>query len=180
METIELAKKAINGDEQAFGTLIRSESEKLYKIAMLYVRNNDDALDVIQETVYKAFVSIKQVKEPKYFQSWLTKILIRTCYDLLKKKKKVVYLDDNSLLSQYGGEHSDNTDVNLDLINAVSTLNDDYKTAIILFYFRDLPIIDIADIMKKPENTIKTYLRRAKLELRNLLEGGTAYGQGAL
>ena len=178
MENIELVKKAVNGNEQAFERLVRNESEKLYRIAFLYVRNKEDALDVIQESIYKAFISIKQLKEPKFFQTWLTKILIRSCYDLLKKKKKVISMDDE-IVNDLAGESSGDVDVKMDLVYAVSSLNQNYKTAIILFYFRDLPIASIAETMGKSENTIKTYLRRAKLELKGLLEGGATYEQGS-
>lgn len=178
MENIKLVKKAINGNEEAFETLVKNESDKLYRIAFLYVRNKEDALDVIQESIYKAFISIKQLKEAKYFQTWLTKILIRSCYDLLKKKKKVVSMDDK-IERNFAGKSSGDMDGKIDLVYAVSSLNQNYKTVIILFYFRDLPIASIAKTMGKPENTIKTYLRRAKLELKGLLEGGSTYGQGA-
>jgi RNA polymerase sigma-70 factor, ECF subfamily len=67
LQNIDLVKKAINGNEEAFETLVKSESEKLYKTAFVYVRNKDDALDVLQETVYKAFTSIDKVKKPEYF-----------------------------------------------------------------------------------------------------------------
>ncbi|MEH6938905.1 RNA polymerase, partial [Bacillus sp. JJ664] len=61
MIDINLILDAINGDDEAFETIIKAESDKLYKTAILYVRNKEDALDVIQETVYKAFVSINQL-----------------------------------------------------------------------------------------------------------------------
>lgn len=178
MENIDLVKKAITGDERAFETIIKGESDKLYRIALLYVQNKEDALDVIQESICKAFVSIKQVKEPEYFHSWLTKILIRSCYDLLKNKKKVVSMDGD-IVGDFASKRGEDVDGKMDLIYAVSSLNQNYKTAIILFYFRDLPINRIAQIMEKPENTIKTYLRRAKFELKDLLEGGHPYGQGS-
>lgn len=178
MENIELVKKAVNGNEQAFETLVRNETDKLYRIAFLYVRNEEDALDAIQDSVYKAFISIKKLKEPKFFQTWLTKILIRSCYDLLRKKKKIVSMDDD-VVSDVASKSGEDVDANMDLVYAVSSLNQNYKTAIILFYFRDLPISSIAKTMGKSENTVKTYLRRAKLELKGLLEGGATYEQGA-
>lgn len=63
-----LVELAIAGDKQAFEQLIKSESEKLYKIAYLHMRNKEDALDVIQEATYKAYISIHQLKSPAFFQ----------------------------------------------------------------------------------------------------------------
>jgi ABC-type Fe3+/spermidine/putrescine transport system ATPase subunit len=62
--TINLVKKAIRGNDKAFEKLVKQESEKLYKTAFLYVRNKEDALDVLQEAIYKTYVSIDQVKQP--------------------------------------------------------------------------------------------------------------------
>ncbi|MUV38752.1 RNA polymerase sigma factor SigV [Lentibacillus sp. JNUCC-1] len=90
MDHISLVKKAINGNEKAFESLVKIESEKLYKTAFLYVGNKDDALDVLQETIYKAFISVDQVKQPQFFSTWLTKILIRTAYDVIRRRKKIV------------------------------------------------------------------------------------------
>ncbi len=174
---LNLVKKAIRGNEDAFETLIKQESEKLYKTAFLYVRNKEDALDVLQETVYKAFISIKQVKQPEFFSTWLTKILIRTAFDLLRKRKNV--LMDESILNTYPVETKQDIEGRLDLLNAITTLNHNYQTVIILFYYHDLTIHEIAEIMEKPENTVKTYLRRAKLELREQLEGVKRYEQRA-
>ena len=177
LENIALVKKAINGNQKAFETLVKNESEKLYKTAFLYVRNKEDALDVLQETIYKAFVSIEQVKQPEFFNTWLTKILIRTAYDLLKKRKKSVF--DEQLLDSYLDESSPNVEGKLDLTNAIYTLNQNYQTVIILFYYHDLPIRIIADTMGKPESTVKTYLRRAKIELKLSLEGVDKFEQRA-
>ncbi|SDQ83842.1 sigma-70 family RNA polymerase sigma factor [Virgibacillus salinus] len=169
MENLDLVDKAINGDGQAFETLVKNESEKLYKTAFLYVRNKEDALDVLQETIYKAFVSIKQVKQPQYFHTWLTKILIRTAYDFIRKRKKVV-LDEN-IIDNMPEKPCTNIEDRLDTLNAVTRLNKDYQTVIILFYYHDLTIYQISETMEKPENTIKTYLRRAKIELKKIIGG---------
>ena len=177
MVQIKLVKKAIKGNEDAFETLITNHSDKLYRTAYLYVRNKEDALDVLQETTYKAFISIHQLKSPEYFGTWLTKILIRTAYDRLNKKKGTVLTGD--LFLDHAMENkTNNVESKLDLTNAISTLNHDYQTVIILFYYHDLAIKNIAETMDKPEGTIKTYLHRAKKELKKVLEGANHYEQG--
>jgi RNA polymerase sigma-70 factor (ECF subfamily) len=178
LQNIDLVKKAIKGDEVAFETLVKSESEKLYKTAFVYVRNKEDALDVLQETVYKAFISIDKVKQPEYFTTWITKILIRTAYDFLRKKKKIVL--DERILPSFTAKSRPNIEGNLDLLQAISTLNQNYQTVILLFYYHDLPIREIADAMGIPENTVKTYLRRAKMELKNFLEGVSHFEKRAI
>lgn len=176
MLNINMVKKAIKGNEDAFEQLIKQESDKLYRTAYLYVRNKEDALDVLQETVCKAFVGIHKLKEPKYFSTWLVKILIRTAYGVIQKKKKTV-LSGEALIYSLIENTSPSPEEDLDLTNAISTLDQNYQTVIILFYFHDLSIKTIAEKMQKPEGTIKTYLHRAKAELKGLLEGAGSYGQ---
>ncbi|PAF23116.1 RNA polymerase [Terribacillus saccharophilus] len=166
---IKLVKKAMNGNEKAFEKLVKNESEKLYKTAFLYVRNKEDALDVLQDTIYKAYVSLEQVKQPEYFMTWLTKILIRTAYDFLRKKRKVIFND--SFVNIQSTENSNDIEDKLDLWNAISKLNKDYQTVIILFYYHDLPIRCIGESLGMSENTVKTNLRRAKGDLKKLLGG---------
>lgn len=170
MEKLTLVKKAIKGNEKAFETLLRGESEKLYRTAFLYVRNKEDALDVLQETAYKAYISISKVKQPEYFSSWLMSILIRTAYNLLSKKKKYVF--DESIISNVIEQSSPDIEGKLDVIDSISNLSKNYQTVIILFYYHDLTIQEVAHIMDKPENTVKTYLRRARIDLKKLIEGG--------
>jgi RNA polymerase sigma-70 factor, ECF subfamily len=173
---VRLIKKAIKGNEDAFEQLIQQESSKMYKTAYLYVRNKEDALDVLQETVCKAFTSIHKLREPKYFSTWLIKILIRTAYELLEKKKKTV-LTGEAFINSLTESAAYHPEEGLDLTEAISSLDQNYQTVIILFYFHDLSIKSIAEKMEKPEGTIKTYLHRAKIELKNWLEGAEAYGQ---
>lgn len=175
MRDLDLVISAINGNEKAFETLIKSENEKLYRTAFLYVRNKEDALDVLQETIYKAFVSIKKLKSPEYFSTWLTKILIHTAYDLIRNKKKDVLKNNIN----YAVPNRHDIDWKMDLTRAISMLKQDYQTVIILFYYHDLPIQCIAETMERPENTVKTYLSRAKVDLKRIIEGGNKYEQKA-
>ncbi|MET1123286.1 sigma factor, partial [Priestia megaterium] len=62
-------KKAKRGNEKAFQELIELEKNKLFRIAYLYVKNEADALDIVQDTIYKAFISIKRLKDPSYFST---------------------------------------------------------------------------------------------------------------
>ena len=169
-----LAVKAIHGDKQAFEELLKSESEKLYKIAFLHMQNKEDALDVLQEATCKAYLAITQLKEPAYFSTWLIKILIRTAYRELERKKKSIALPEESIA--YLLESNQAEEPSFDLTEPLSKLKPEYKNVILLFYYYDLPIRTIAVSMGKPPSTIKTYLRRAKLELKQKL-GDDYYAQ---
>lgn len=164
-EHTELVRRAIKQDEAAFEQLILLHSEQLYRTAYVYVKNEQDALDVVQETVYKAFISIGQVKEPKYFVTWLTKILIRNCYRVLNQQTAAADLVEQVPVKESSREE------HLDLIDALSHLRKEYRDVLILFYFHDVPMKEIASFIGITLNTVKTYLKRGREELKKQLGG---------
>lgn len=164
-EHTELVRRAIKQDEAAFEQLTLLHSEQLYRTAYVYVKNEQDALDVVQETVYKAFISIGQVKEPKYFVTWLTKILIRNCYRVLNQQTAVADLIEQIPVKESSREE------HLDLIDALSHLRKEYRDVLVLFYFHDVPMKEIASFIGITLNTVKTYLKRGREELKKQLGG---------
>ncbi|WP_283719610.1 sigma-70 family RNA polymerase sigma factor [Clostridium perfringens] len=170
LNEIRLIKESMKGNKESFGILIKKNKEYLYKMAFLYVKDEQDALEVIHETVYRAFLNIEKLKKAKFFNTWITRILINVSIDFLKKKGKNEMLDESTPIIKEKCEIS--TEEKLDLYNAIDLLNDNYKTVIIMMYFNDMKIKDIAKVMEIPENTVKTYLRRAKQALGEVLKEG--------
>lgn len=91
MNKTTLEEKAIAGDEDSFTVLIDGMQERLYRMAYSYVRNQEDALEIVQETVFKAYISIHKLKQPQYFKTWLTKIAVNCALDFIRKSKNRVY-----------------------------------------------------------------------------------------
>ncbi|EPB8166076.1 sigma-70 family RNA polymerase sigma factor [Clostridium perfringens] len=170
LNEIKLIKESMKGNKESFGILIKNNKEYLYKMAFLYVKDEQDALEVIHETVYRAFLNIEKLKKAKFFNTWITRILINVSIDFLKKKGKNEMLDESTPIIKEKCEIS--TEEKLDLYNAIDLLNDNYKTVIIMMYFNDMKIKDISKVMETPENTVKTYLRRAKQALGEILKEG--------
>jgi RNA polymerase sigma-70 factor (ECF subfamily) len=160
---------AINGDEKAFEELINICKEELYRTAYAYVKNEQDALDVLQETVYKAYISINKLKNIKYFKTWITKILINNAIDLINKEKKVLYLVDNTEKGFVDSEVY-GIDAKLDILSSIDKLEQKQKKVIILKYFQDLTITEIAEVMSCPVGTIKTYLNKYLVKLRTSMD----------
>ncbi|WP_415323911.1 sigma-70 family RNA polymerase sigma factor [Clostridium perfringens] len=170
LNEIRLIKESMKGNKESFGILIKNNKEYLYKMAFLYVKDEQDALEAIHETVYRAFLNIEKLKKAKFFNTWITRILINVSIDFLKKKGKNEMLDESTPIIKEKCEIS--TEEKLDLYNAIDLLNDNYKTVIIMMYFNDMKIKDISKVMEIPENTVKTYLRRAKQVLGEVLKEG--------
>ena len=151
LNEIKLIKESMKGNKESFGILIKNNK-------------------VIHETVYRAFLNIEKLKKAKFFNTWITRILINVSIDFLKKKGKNEMLDESTPIIKEKCEIS--TEEKLDLYNAIDLLNDNYKTVIIMMYFNDIKIKDISKVMEIPENTVKTYLRRAKQALGEVLKEG--------
>ena len=163
----ELVEKAQKGRDNAFEELINIYKEYLYKMSFLYVKNEHDALDIYQETVYKAYINIHKLKNSRFFKTWITKILINNVK--LKQRHDNKFTDEK--LDNYIGEISySSLEEKIDLYDAIDSLNDKYKTSIILQYFHDFSISQISEIMDCNENTVKSYIRRAKKKLYDLLK----------
>lgn len=165
---IKLVEKAKTSDIQAFEQLIHLHTAKLTATAFSYTKNYEEARDVVQETFLKAFQSLHQLKEPKYFSTWLYKILIRQCFSMLNRNKRTLQiqmeLQHLQLLQQEAVATYD------DLYEALGALRPDYQTAILLHYFYDFKLQEIAVMTNKPLNTVKIQLHRARNQLKKQLE----------
>lgn len=170
-----LIKKAIKGNKNAFEQLIKQHYEQIYRTAFIYVHNQEDALDVVQESTYQALISIHTLKNPDYFMTWFTKIVIRCSGQFLAKKKSIVPLTEE-ILSSYRSENDYINEDSLLLMDALGNLKDGYRTTIILFYYYDYSIKTISEVMEIPEGTVKTFLSRGKDALKRNLERGSNHG----
>ena len=164
MDTNGKIKLAQKGDDNAFYELISERKSQLYKTAFAYVKNKEEAMDIVSDTVYKAYISIKKLKEPSFFNTWLTRILINTSLDYINKNSKVSSLKENisadiSLILK-------DDDQRIDLKEAVDKLIGEYKTIVILKYFQDMTLVEISKILQCPLGTVKTRLHKALGELR--------------
>lgn len=160
----ELVKLAQRGDDEAFYKLMAANKNKLYNIAYCYLKNEQDALEAIQEITCRAYIKINKLKEPRYFNTWLIRILINYCIDEQKRKKKIVPIEEERIVV----ENENNLD-NIFLEVAVEKLEPKYREVIVLKYFQDMPISSIAMVLDCPEGTVKTWLSRALIQLRELL-----------
>lgn len=156
MNEEELVTAAQSGDDEAFYSLISSYSKNLYNIAFCYLKDQQEALEAVQETTCRAYVKLKKLKQPQFFKTWLTRILINYCIDEQKRRKKSI--------SIYKGESSQEELTIIDKIavtSAINQLEPKYRHVIVLKYLHDMATSDIATLLDRPEGTIKTWLHRA-------------------
>jgi RNA polymerase sigma-70 factor (ECF subfamily) len=164
LDTIRKIKLAQKGDDDAFYELLSERKSQLYKTAYAYVKNKEEAMDIVSETVYKAYISIKKLKEPSLFNTWLTRILINTSLDSINKNSRLVSFEEN-IKSDTLIITADDEEI-IDIKVAVDRLQGKYKTVVILKYFQDLTLVEIAKTLQCPLGTVKTMLYKALRELR--------------
>lgn len=166
----QMVREARQNDD-AFYALIVSCQDQLYRIAFSYLKSEADALEAIQETTYRAYKNLRKLKNPKYFKTWLIRILINYCIDELKQRKR-----HPSLTEDFHGSETNIDPEALGLRQAVDKLDDRYRQIVMLKYFEGFTIREIADMLESPEGTIKTWLNRALTALRNDLgKDGESY-----
>lgn len=174
-EMTRLAKKAKRGNAKAYGMLIESLKEYLYKTAMLSAKNEQVALDVVSECILNGYQKIKQLDKPEYFKTWITRILFHIIADYYRSEK---YTEDVDSLQIPEPESIVNKEEKMDLYQAIDMLSEKYRKVIILKYFDGLKISDIAYVMDIPEGSVKAYLHRAKEDLKHLLTEVDLYEDG--
>lgn len=149
----------------AYIKAVKRNSNRIYLIALSYLQNHDDAEDVMQETLLKLWKTNKAFNDDEHMDKWLTITCIHKCKDRFKSPfvKKTVSVDEVNELYTFDSVRS------LDVFHAVMSLPKNERLAVHLFYYEDLPINEIAALLKCKPSAVKTRLYRARKHLKELL-----------
>jgi len=175
-----MVRAAKHGDDHAFFELISMHKSQLYRMAWTYLRQEQDALEAVQETVCRAYVKLKNLRDERHFTTWLIRILLNVCMDELRRRGRQSPSSEEWMQSvpvekrMYSTqEPSIQLEDRLELEQAVQRLNEPEKQVILLKYFEDMTIADISNVLECPPGTIKTRLHRALVQLRDWLGKGS-------
>lgn len=168
MDNLELINLCRQGDMDAFNKLYNCYSEKALRTAYLIVGNKNIAEDIVQEAFYECYRGIKKLRNPETFEAWFNKLLIRVCWRMAAKERRSVC---DSLNETYG-ENADNCiaatdpfenyDINAAVKKAINKLDTPLRTTVILFYYNDMSIKDIARVLSCMQGTVKSRLHNAR------------------
>ena len=165
----DMLKKALNGDPESFITVIEQNKPSMYRVALSILKNDADCADAMQEAILTCWQHRDKLKKPAYFKTWLIRILINKCNDIIRKNSNLSYVDS------YEGIEPAVTDCcGSDVDDCIEKLSDNSKTMIELYYKRGFKVKEIALILGIKENTVKTRLMRARKEFKNIYEEGVA------
>ena len=162
---IETVRKAKQGYVNEIGQVILENIQTMYRVAFSILKTEDEINDAISNTTVIVFEKIKTLKKEEFFKTWLTRILINECYKIYNQNKKVVYLENvNQEKLTYNDQYVDH-----EIRSLVKNLDKDLRQIVILYYFEDFSVKEIAKIIQKPEGTVKSRLSRARKELEKAL-----------
>lgn len=162
---LEKVKKAKEGNVEAVGEIILENMKTMYRVAFGILRAEEEIYDAISNTTVIVFEKISTLKKEEFFKTWLIRILINECYKIYNQNKKIVYLEN---CNQETLTYND-TYVDYEIRNLIKKLGEDLKEIVILYYFEDFSVKEIAKILKIPEGTVKSRLSRARKDLEKVL-----------
>ena len=150
-------------NNEEFACRVEGIRKKLYKTALIYLGNETLALDAVDEAVYKALCSYKKLRQPEFFDTWITRILINECHNELRRQKRFCPLEE---LPETAVEEFDS----LPLKEAVKRLSKELRDVVVLRYFTGYTLVETAEILGIPQGTAATRQRKALQLLRLELE----------
>lgn len=159
-------KQAMKGDKQAFVKVIEEHKLALYKVMKAILQNEDDVCDAMQETLINIYKNISKLQSERYFKTWATRIAINECYHIIKKQKvnqdKIVKIQNNTSNEDMTlNKEIEKTDIEV----AISKLDKELKIVVVMYYYNNLKVHDIAEVLEIPAGTVKSRLNRARESL---------------
>lgn len=162
---LEAIKQAKLGNTDKIGEILMENMDSMYRVAFGILKNEDQISDAISNTIVIVFEKISDLRKKEYFKTWLTKILINECYKIYNQSKKIIFLENyNQETLIHNDKYSD-----FETRELVKNLPEDLQEIVILYYFEDFSVKEIAKMLKIPEETVKSRLSRARKELAEKL-----------
>ncbi|MDU5105955.1 sigma-70 family RNA polymerase sigma factor [Clostridium sp.] len=152
--------------EKIFEEYIKVNKEKLYKISYIYLKNKDDAMDVIHESIVKAYRKLDNIKDLSNIDKWFIRLLINTLIDYIRKNSKMILMEDKDMevLINKSKEQEDGFSL------LIENLNEELRLIIILKYFHGYKISEISEILTLKESQVKNKIHKALNLLRKEIE----------
>ena len=159
----DLVKRSKKGDKEAFAQLIDQNRQMLYNTALLVLRQEDDALDVLQDAILACWENLPSLRKDRYFKTWLVKILLNKCRDVQRGKSHFAYVEE---LPESGDEPD--WDTSMDVRWTMDKLGENDQLLLSLFYYDDFSVRQIADALSLSEGAVRTRLTRSRERFKKL------------
>lgn len=163
-QPLEQAQADVPVSRETFCALVGECEGTLYNVAVAILGNRADCLDAMQEAVLAAWRSLGKLREPRYFKTWLTRILINQCRRTLRRRRGLPAPLNDAVSAPNPDDES------AALRAAVDALPDRLRPVIVLHYYEDFAIEDVARMLGIPQGTVKSRLSRGRDLLRRAMQ----------
>lgn len=155
----DLVKKAQKGDKESFGLLISTVQKKAYRVAYTYLKNSEDSMDAVCDSVEVAFKKLGQLKNIEYFETWFIRIVINQCNMQLRKRKSIEKMFNKLEKMDYeNNENLYSIEDKLLLREKLKNIKATDRKILFMKYWMGLKLKDIAESLQMPVGTVKTKL----------------------
>jgi RNA polymerase sigma-70 factor (ECF subfamily) len=169
----QLVSRYLGGDPEAFAALVKRHEVRLYNVCLRILGDADDALDATQDTFLTALRKLDQFRGDAAFSTWMHRVAVNTCYDLLRKRRRQPMLrlageDDRDPMQDEGPSTPDPADAvvgGIDAARALARVPEDFRIVLVLADVQDLPYEEIARILDVPVGTVKSRVHRGRIAL---------------
>lgn len=151
-------------DREEFAVKAMAMRDSLYRVSATLLRREADREDAVSETIAKALVKLPGLRKTEAFQSWMIRILINECYNILRRDKREISVAEVPDV-YFAPENS------RELYKAFMALEEKYRLPMVLHYVEGYKVDEVSRMMRLPEGTIKSRLMRGRKMLRDLLDG---------
>ena len=158
-----LLNKARRKDPAAFESLIRDELPSMYRVAYSMLQNDEDVADAIQETMLKCWEKIGTLKKSSFFKTWLIRILINNCKDILKKRRITIPIEEAPEIPMMDNYFAD------DWKEIIRQLDEKYRIVIELYYVEEIPTREIAKMLEISDDNVRSRLSRGRKQLEKIV-----------
>lgn len=174
-----LVQSAQKGDHEAFGALVSEHQRYVYNLILRVVRNEEEALDLAQETFIRAWTALPNFRGQSQFRTWLYRIATNLCYNRLPHLRRslsdlgddvIAEVPENNPAFDNPAHSLESRELRTYLHRAIDELEENYRLLLSLRYQNELSYEEIASTLNLPLGTVKTGLFRAKEQLRRALE----------
>jgi RNA polymerase sigma-70 factor (ECF subfamily) len=179
-----LVRRAANGDDGAFTELVRRHERRVFAVAMRMLGREEDALDATQDTLITVYRKVGQFRGESAFTTWLHRITMNACYDILRKKARQPMLhvagedDPERDPGPPVEDHAASVAGGIDAARALRDVPEDFRAVLILADVHDLPYDEIAEILEIPIGTVKSRVHRGRISLARAMGIDSTRGAG--
>ncbi|MBD5456448.1 MAG: sigma-70 family RNA polymerase sigma factor [Lachnospiraceae bacterium] len=168
----DLIKEAKRKDPDAFMELMQQHMQSMYKVSRSILHSDEDVADAIQDTILACWEKLPQLNEEKYFKTWMIRILVNKCNDLIRKKELLQGTAELTEEGNYDREYE-----NVEWKEVLESLEEKYRLILMLYYVESLTTKEIGKVLDIPEATVRTRLTRGRSRLSESYLG-KAEGRG--